>query len=69
MDGPILLKPNITPQPPGGADTGGTGRFRFLSYKVNAPLLPRPPVQRCVGAPKVCLQGSLCPEAPFLRGG
>ena len=23
MDGPILLKPNIPPQPPGGADTAG----------------------------------------------
>jgi hypothetical protein len=25
MDGPIPLKPNITPQPPGGADTAGPG--------------------------------------------
>jgi hypothetical protein len=36
MDGPILLKPNITPQPPGGADTAGQ-QIRFLCYKVDAP--------------------------------
>ena len=28
MDGPILLKPNITPQPPGGADTAGPALSR-----------------------------------------
>jgi hypothetical protein len=68
MDGPILLKPNITPQPPGGADTAGPAdaiSLRQGQCPMTAPAL----VQRCVGAPKVCLQGSLYPEAPFLRGG
>ena len=68
MDGPILLKPSITPQPPGGAATAGPAGSIPLSQG-QCPRTAPAPVQRCVGAPKVCLQGSLYPEAPFLRGG
>jgi hypothetical protein len=30
MDGPILLKPNITPQSPGGADAGPANEISLL---------------------------------------
>jgi hypothetical protein len=53
MDGPILLKPNMTPQPPGGADSR-TRRGRFLYCKSTPHDWP-PPVQRCVAAPKMRL--------------
>jgi hypothetical protein len=67
MDGAILLKPNITPQQPGGADTASPAGSISLSQGQRVKTAR--PVQRCVGASKVCLQGSLYPEAPFLRGG
>ena len=67
MDGPIPLQPTITPQPPGGAGTVGPADRISLTTRSMPHDCPGP-VQRCVGAPNVCLQGSLYPEAPFLRG-
>jgi hypothetical protein len=68
MDGPIVLNPNIPPQPPGGADTAGPAGSTPL-LQGECPKTAAPPVPRCVGAPKVCLQGSLYPEAPSSEGG
>jgi hypothetical protein len=53
MDGPILLKPNITASRPAEL-TPRTRRGRFLCTRARAPRLPRP-VQRCAGASKACL--------------
>jgi hypothetical protein len=48
---------------------GTVGRADPISLRPGpCPMTARAPVQRCVGAPNVCLQGSLSPEAPFLRG-
>jgi hypothetical protein len=57
MDSPILLKPSITPQPPGGGHRGPGGVDSSVARSM--PQDCPAPVQRCVGAPKVCLQGSL----------
>jgi hypothetical protein len=68
MDGPILLKPNITPQPPGGADTAGPADPISLRQG-QCPMTAPAGAAMCWGAESVCLQGSLYPEASFLRGG
>ena len=54
MNGAILLKPKITPQPPAGADTAGpAGSISLLRGRM--PQECPPPVRRCARVPPECL--------------
>jgi hypothetical protein len=53
MDGPILRQPNITPQPPGGADTAGPADPILSTTRSMPHDCPGPGAAMCWGAESV----------------